>query len=90
MLENALQGINAHANHDVYPEARTLFCEVIACMSRRRARGPTFRINQNLGQLMLNLHDTQMESGVLRFPMAYCLALNDARKDAYLEAGGIA
>jgi hypothetical protein len=41
----ALQGIIAHANHAVYPEARTLFCEVIVCMSRRRALGATIRIN---------------------------------------------
>lgn len=45
MLEDTLQGTIAHANHDVHPEARTLFCEVIVCMLRKRVLGATIRIN---------------------------------------------
>lgn len=82
MLANALQGIDAHANHDVYPEARTLFSRsnsVHVTQKSPRANVPNQpqkntsaktlicmsiwhddSTEPNLGQLMVNLRNTQM------------------------------
>ncbi|KAG1890866.1 hypothetical protein F4604DRAFT_1672856 [Suillus subluteus] len=92
MLEDAwsLQGNIAHANHDVYPEAQTLFCEVIVCMSRKREGPRSIVPNQPRKRKRKRQNANLCESDVLRFPMTDCLALNDARECACLEAGGIA